>query len=326
MKAADYGRAQRSACPLERSATWERQDHAFRLLESAAPPPTRRPGRCLPLAPPRRPRPRRRRSRASGRAGRAAPRAPPPVAGLGSGTVGVREGGLLYRGVGEGGLRYRGVGEGGFGVCVCVCVWNCLQTASLTRSSLVVLTRVRGRCCVPPAASRDPPARPASSSGRAPRSCRTRREVDGCGSHVTRIWSGSSLGRAAPQPNDGGAEAARGESRRRADCPTSGQAPHGPGGMHGGYAGTWPRHSGERGERDSRPWMQRCRCPVGNKRKPAQRMLGALLSSPAPHVRVITALQVLQVLEVDILWPRWVARIGEILAARDQHGTGAHWH
>ena len=46
-------------------------------------------------------------------------------------------------------------------------------------------------------------------------------------------------------------------------------------------------------------------------------MLGALLSSPAPHVRLITALQVLQVLEVDILWPRWVARIGEILAARD---------
>ena len=75
----------------------------------------------------------------------------------------------------------------------------------------------------------DPPACPASSSGRAPRSCRTRREVDGCGSHVTRIWSGSSLGRAAPQPNDGGAEAARGESRRRADCPTSGQAPHAPG-------------------------------------------------------------------------------------------------
>ena len=227
MKAADYGRAQRSARPLDRSATWERQDYAFRLLESAAPPPTRRPGRCLPLAPPRRPRPRRRRSRASGRAGRAAPRAPPPVAGLGSGTVGVREGGLLYRGVGEGGLRYRGGGEGGVGVCVCV--WNCLQTASLTRSSLVVLTRVRSRCCVPPAASRDPPARPASSSGRAPRSCRTRREVDGCGSHVTRIWSGSSLGRAAPQPNDGGAEAARGDSRRRADCPTSGQAPHAPG-------------------------------------------------------------------------------------------------
>ena len=99
----------------------------------------------------------------------------------------------------------------------------------MTRSSLVVLTRVRSRCCVPPAASRDPPARPASSSGRAPRSCRTRREVDGCGSHVTRIWSGSSLGRAAPQPNDGGAEAARGESRRRADCPTSGRAPHGRG-------------------------------------------------------------------------------------------------
>ena len=129
------------------------------------------------------------------------------------------------------------------------------------RRRLVVLTRVRSRCCVPPAASRDPPARPASSSGRAPRSCRTRREVDGCGSHVTRIWSGSSLGRAAPQPNDGGAEAARGESRRRADCPTSGQAPHRPGGMHGGYAGTWPRHSGERGERDSRPWMpQAVRC------------------------------------------------------------------
>ena len=127
MKAADYGRAQRSACPLDRSATWERQDYAFRLLESAAPPPTRRPGRCLPLAPPRRPRPRRRRSRASGRAGRAAPRAPPPVAGLGSGTVGVREGGLLYRGVGEGGLRYRGVGEGGFGVCVCVCVCVCVE-------------------------------------------------------------------------------------------------------------------------------------------------------------------------------------------------------
>ena len=120
-------------------------------------------------------------------------------------------------------------GRGGWVRCVCVCVWNCLQTASLTRSSLVVLTRVRSRCCVPPAASRDPPARPASSSGRAPRSCRTRREVDGCGSHVTRIWSGSSLGRAAPQPNDGGAEAARGESRRRADCPTSGQAPHAPG-------------------------------------------------------------------------------------------------
>ena len=62
-------------------------------------------------------------------------------------------------------------------------------------------------------------------------------------------------------------------------------------------------------------------------------MLGALLSYPAPHVRLITALQVLQVLEVDILWPRWVARIGEILAARDwralaltQAPLTADWH
>ena len=58
-------------------------------------------------------------------------------------------------------------------------------------------------------------------------------------------------------------------------------------------------------------------------------------------MRLITALQVLQVLEVDILWPRWVARIGredlcrigEILAARDwralaltQAPLTADWH
>ena len=104
-------------------------------------------------------------------------------------------------------------------------------------------------CCVPPAASRDPPACLASSSGRAPRSCRAKREAVGCGvarkEDLERIRL--RLGRAADEKT---AERNRRVERLGGDQ-TSPIRPRRAGRMHEGHAGAWPRHGGERGERGS---------------------------------------------------------------------------